>query len=700
MEAKIKKSVFVTVTFVLLLTIAYNFLILKNPPLALASGIFYLIFYSFIAGSIFIKKNGWLLPFGLLTILSIIAISGAAAIYLYKFNDYLFIFLTLMIPAMLFGPYYYFYPQKHFSLKETILEHFDKILERKESKINIALVFGYLTLAASGFLLLFYGQTTASIQSPWEVVFQKRFFSFFTLYFLATLILLIYVLKSKRTKLPLVLIVLHTLLSTSVALIVYKIGYGFDPFIHQVTEKIILQTGTITPKPLYYLGQYSIVIFLSKLTFVDIRILDRLLVPLLTAITLPLTTYFVFSHWLKKNSALLTSLLIMAIPYPFFIMTAPQNLSNLIFILTTLLSLLYLRGDIKITMLWIFAFAAAAIHPLSGIPLLFSIFVMGTFKKIFAKHKNFYGPFILIGLIAALILPALFLINGSNFTAPDLKISDLNPLKIIDNFDLSLNLVYFFWFNKTIIALAVILFGLGCLYKDKTLKNYLPYIILAGGFFVSFVITKYFLVFPALLDYDQTAFTSRILALSFYLVIPIFLIGLQKIIETLWQNDFFFKLLAIIAATTLITISFYLSYPRVNQYEPAKFFSVSGSDIKAVQFIEQAAVPEHIVLANQMVGAAAIQEFGFKQYHGKEFYYSMPMGPTQNMYQYYLEMIYQGAKKETMEKAMAKAGVTEAYFVLNEYWRNFEKILDQAKASADQTYFVDNGKVYIFKYTQ
>ena len=100
-----------------------------------------------------------------------------------------------------------------------------------------------------------------------------------------------------------------------------------------------------------------------------------------------------------------------------------------------------------------------------------------------------------------------------------------------------------------------------------------------------------------------------------------------------------------------------------------------------------------------MVGAAAIKEFGFKKYYNNQFYYSMPMGNPQTFYDYYLEMIYQGATRQTMEKAMAQAGVSESYFVLNQYWRNAEKIASQAKESADSTHEIDAGKIYIFKYT-
>ena len=141
-----------------------------------------------------------------------------------------------------------------------------------------------------------------------------------------------------------------------------------------------------------------------------------------------------------------------------------------------------------------------------------------------------------------------------------------------------------------------------------------------------------------------------------------------------------------------------MSYPRVNTYEPAKFFSVGGGDIETVRYIEQHASPSHIVLANQMVGAAAISQFGFKRYIDDQFYYSMPSGRDQALYNFYLDMIYQGAKRSTMEQAMDIGATNEAYFVLNRYWNNFEKIAALARDSADSVTEIDGGRVYVFTY--
>jgi len=693
---KIGKIKYLTITGSLGLVIIFNFLLWQSPAVALIFGLLYLIFYSFIFGSIFISKNGWNIIFGFLLLLSLIATLGAMAIYIYQFNDTIFILSIILIPVILIGPYYYITPKEKFSLKETILKHLDRILDRKESKTNIILVFSYLTLAAIAFTLLFTSQTTKSIQSPWQVVPVNFLF----IYFPATVLLLAYLIRAKRTKLPLILLTIHTFLSTAVALIIYRLGYGFDPFIHQATEKIINQTGTITPTPLYYLGQYGIVVFLNKLTWLGIPLIDKLLVPFLTALFLPTTTYFVFRHWLNRNQALILSLLALVIPYSGFIMTAPQNLANLFFIITILLSLLYFRGQISVSIFYLLGIAVTAIHPLAGLPLLITIFLFNLFKSLYDSYRKYLSLFFLASLVFVFIMPLAFIINGSviNLTKPEINWHQLNPLKWVNQFDLPLDLGYLINFNK--VALAILVIGVGIFYlrKHKLLKNNAAYLIASLVIFGNYLIVKYFLTFPELLNYDQTYFVNRLSTLAFYVLLPIFLIGLHVIIRGFLTKDVFGKTFIILVLSGLITTAFYFSYPRVNNYEPAKFFSLSESDIKAVNLIEQTAKPEHVVLANQMVGVAAIQEYGFKKYYNNQFYYSMPNGSPKTLYELFLEMTYEGAKKETMLKAMAEAGTDQAYFVLNKYWRDFEKIAQQATESADKVYLVDNGEIYIFEY--
>lgn len=695
-EEKIKKSKYLTITAVLCLGLAFNLLSWESLEIGVAFGLAYLLFYSFIAGSIVSAKKNQQIILGLLLLLSTITVATAAAIYFYKLNNFVYILLIFLIPALLITPYYRTNLKEKLSFRKALKKYLDKFSKRQETKINLILIIAYLFLTSFAFLLLFESQTSQSIQSPWQVI-PSRFFLF---YFLASAVLLTYLFQSIRTKLALTLIIIHTFLSTSVALIVYTIGYGFDPFIHRATEQIIAQKGTISPTPLYYLGQYGLIIFLSKLTLINFSIIDRILVPVLTAIILPPSIFYVLSHWLKKNYALVLALLILVVPYSSFIMTAPQNLANLFFIITIFLSLLYYRNQINVWLLYLLALATLAIHPLAGIPLIITVFLLNLFKLMYKSYIKYISLYFLTASVFIFAMPLAFIASGSKFglSLPAFQPSNLALLGWIDKFDLPLNLAYLVDLNQAVLAGVIIIAGLVYLAKNKLLKNNSPYLISALIIFINYLITKYFLTFPNLRDFDTPDFVNRLLLLTFYILLPFFLLGLYWLIKKFWEKDLLAKTFLIFILTGALSISVYLSYPRLDQYQGAKFFSLGAADIKAVQLIEQTADPAHIVLANQMVGAAAIQEFGFKRYFNQQFYYSMPIGSPRTFYDYYLEMIYQGATKQTALNALSEAGVNEVYFVLNKYWRNAEKIAAQARQQADQTFEIDDGEVYIFKY--
>ncbi len=102
MEEKISKLEYLAISVILCLVLIFNFLNWSNTIIGLAFGLIYILFYSFIFGSIFIAKKGsprfaglearpageagWQIIFGLLFLLALIAVLGAGAIYFYEFN--------------------------------------------------------------------------------------------------------------------------------------------------------------------------------------------------------------------------------------------------------------------------------------------------------------------------------------------------------------------------------------------------------------------------------------------------------------------------------------------------------------------------------------------------------------------------------------------------------------------------------------
>ena len=156
----------------------------------------------------------------------------------------------------------------------------------------------------------------------------------------------------------------------------------------------------------------------------------------------------------------------------------------------------------------------------------------------------------------------------------------------------------------------------------------------------------------------------------------------------------------------------------------SRAFSTSAADFKAVEWIENdAAGQDYVVLANQAVSAAALKQFGFKKYYPNTqcqesndilgqtqddpdksrgvkcqmlFYYPLPTSSP--LYNIYLGMVYQSPTRKTVEKAMAMTSVNLAYFVINDYWLDFEKIVEAAKLESDEWVAIDGGKIYIYKY--
>jgi len=562
----------------------------------------------------------------------------------------------------------------------------------------------YLFLFASCFYLFFVNSTTQAIISPWQVL-PNYFFIFFLL---ASFLLLIIISTSHR--LSLFFIILHYFLSFSVAIFIYKIGYGFDPFIHGAAMKLISETGAIDPKPFYYLGQYSLIIILHKLFFLPIVWLNKLLVPVLAAIFLPLSINEALSSWFKNKIKInLTLLFFLILPFSFFIITTPQNLAYF-FLLLIIIKGLYCKNMFNLMVIFALSGAALLTHPIAGIPaLLFSFMIAVYYSDIKKYKKNLYR---IIFIFSAAALPlAFFFLENNIFNTGAGAINSTAGISIPgfsvpgkENF--ILNFIYLIKNNFLFIFLILIIFGIIIALKHKKeCRIFSLYFSMSIAMILAFFLAKN-LGFNFLIDYERGNYASRMLNLAILFLFPFYLVSIYVFINNLHKQNKFIKYSFYGFLLALISASLYLSYPRFDNYFNSHGYSVSQSDINAVKWIENNTKNEYIVLANQQVSAASLREFGFKKYYTDKsqisnpksqiFYYPIPTGGP--LYQYYLKMVYEYPAKETVTNAMDLVGVNEAYFVLNKYWWAFPKILEEAKLDADSWHEIENGEIYVFKY--
>ena len=89
----------------------------------------------------------------------------------------------------------------------------------------------------------------------------------------------------------------------------------------------------------YYIGQYSLVVFLSKVFVLPLTLIDKILVPALTALILPSLSYYSLKNVVKNKKIFLVAVLsLLIVVVSAFFYTVPQSLANLLLIILILLT--------------------------------------------------------------------------------------------------------------------------------------------------------------------------------------------------------------------------------------------------------------------------------------------------------------------------------------------------------------------------
>jgi len=665
-------------------------------------GALYLIFFALVLGNwLFIKNSlSAKLIFGLLFILLTAGLLGTASFYFWNLDAASFTAILIIIPILLI-PVINRYP--------LIFESKKLEFDWKISRVILLLI--YLLLLATIFFLLFNSQTDAAIRTPWQVVPPE----IFLLYFLATFFLFCFLAISKNF-FNLSLIIAHLLMSFAVAVIVYQIGFDYDPFIHRKNLEIISSMGTLLPKPFYYIGQYSLLIFLKNLLHLSTDLLDKILVPILAALYLPTTIYYAFKDNYNIKTSYLYLIILGALIFPFgvFTVTTPQSLATLTYIITITFALYYLvYPKTPLLPLVLLTLFTLAVHPLAGLPLLFAsalIIFYFRFQKQSTFHKLLHrGILWEIFVLGCLTLPIAFIVNSKT----------LSQLKVNFNFDLLSNvrklifhrmeifyrpfitiydLVYSYAHNIIIFFLVVVVLSILVLKRKQQLKKYLIYPAISLMLLINYYLLKVGMDFFTLIDYERMNYLTRVLQLCLYSLLPLLIIGGYWLWLKIFQQKSIIILLMLIFLSLGVTAAFYLSYPRVDTIAEDHGYSTSATDIKTVQLIDKLQLKEpYIVLASQPVSAAAIKELGYKCYYQGFYFYPVPTGSR--LYQLYEDLVY---KKEKTEDVIATVrfltGVNDVYLVINSYWYDAQNKIEEEKEISDKWYAID-GKNYIFKYT-
>jgi hypothetical protein len=573
-----------------------------------------------------------------------------------------------------------------------------------------------LVLAIVTFLLVLFfsilgnAPVTDAVRSVWE----RLPASLFLLFALAASLVFGLLWRGRERAVSLLLVCALLFATLCVAAIAFPIGFGFDSFIHKATESHLAEFGTITPKPFYYIGQYALVLFVYHGFQIPIDLVDTFLVPLLTALLLPMAWYFASAHITRKRgTAMLTLTGIFLLPLSQFIVTTPQALANLWTLLLILASVPYLleKEHPRLRVLCVAASATALIHPIAGIPALLYFMFLATDPSRTNPRTPKTNRVVRLFLIAfaCVVLPLSFAVNSFvSEQALGLNWASLNPLTWLstlnlgvffeNNFSPLLDLVYLYGRNAMLVLVLLAAFA-WIEYRKDLSRRFRALLLMVLALTVNYALMSTLLEFTFLIDYERLNYAARLLPLIAFFLVPLVILGLGHLCVNIKSQPLVLRACVLVTLVAIASSTFYLSYPRRDAYESNRGFNVSQADIDAVHLVESmaAGVP-YLALANQSVSASAIQEIGFR-YWGDLFFYPIPTGGA--LYSSFLAM-NESPTRDTAVQALTlvpeHGDIQTVFFLVNNYWWDAPRIIETAKTTANDWRSLGDGQIYVFRY--
>lgn len=552
--------------------------------------------------------------------------------------------------------------------------------------------------------------TTLAIRTPWAILPQGTILAF--LFIVSSLWLFAWWRRSSTH--AWIVSSLFFLTLALITVLVYPLGFGFDGFLHRESERLLLTTGTLHPKPLYYIGQYALATWLARTLNLSIQMMDTLLlagiIPLLTA-TLALRR----SHRPRQEIGVLILALVLLVPLRPWITATPQSLAYLIglsgLLLASVSSLTARSWPALILGVW-----SVAIHPLAGLPLLGGI-VLTLWRSTFAYRPmvRFVGSLVAT-LGIALVVPLAFFLNshaGTQVTWHLQDIISLDRLRTLKELFISPALrISFFadWANfvEFLAPLLLVLFAvLGSIRKKKsassteslaeTSRPSSSWLTAAG---LLTILVAWFMqqaaTFAFLIDYERQDYTARLILVGQLLLIPAAMQGFATVWQRVQRGPALVLWSFLLLAMAWQSGRIYRAFPYHDATHIEHGWNVSAADKEAVRWIDRDAGNEpYTVLADQSVSAAAISELGFKRYVGDVFFYPVPTGGP--LYQVFLRATSRDVSMDDLRKAAALGESKRVYVVLNSYWWQANDVANRLSSLMGEGRVFGQGDVRVYR---
>lgn len=523
-------------------------------------------------------------------------------------------------------------------------------------------------------LLALQARTGEPILSIWQLLHSSIFIIYGALVFN-----FIYFNELATKKAHLAAAVLIYASSLTLSAIIFKEGFGFDPFIHRAAVSSLLETGQINPLTPLYSGQYAFTGFLSLLSGLSVKTIDIWLLPILSSILLPLA---VFKY---KPSSPAHYLAPLAIPYMLLTFTVPFSFTFLILIITAY-SLFNSPSKKDLALLTIFNIIGIFWHPLilTGTSTYLILLLIEKHFKI--KVSSIVK---ILGFITIPALIALYQVKNQAFIdfAGIIFNIDLffslfrNPFAVHDSNILpSYRILYSFRYIFPIALTSYTLF------LSRKYKNLRPIVHIQVGLLLAIYCISTMFYFDDIIPQEQREFALRLLQ-GVYSISFIALLNIKN-----WQLYLFIPLL---------TANWFFTYPQYNAINPYTSPSVSSQDKDAVTYIHKNTTEPYIVLSNQIMAAAALETYGFHEYvtvEGSEsLWYPIPTGAK--LYDYYFETYFYETVP-ILKRLQNELPNHIIYIALHNYWPLSLEKEEELRYTLKEFYSNDLIKVYRYDQSQ
>ena len=678
---RLSRSQYNTVLIASVAALIANIFAFRSSFIGLPAAVIFVSMLSIAAACYLTKNDNSIKPAdlfrGLLLFSSLWTIVASLLYYLWRLDN-----LALTLTAGLFAIFATVKNRRGF-----IVDFKLPVRDRCASTIALALI-AAVALVLSATLLL-QRTTEAAIRSPWEVV-DARFFVLLTAAIFTSLIL---ALKKDGRLLAGAFLFCALLLGLTVAASVYKIGFGYDQFIHEAAMREISREGVVLPKTPYYVGAYVDIVSIIKFGALDLHLTNKFFGPLVATALLTAAGVLTAGVW--------GIVFIFFLPLSHFIMTTPQGVADALALIALVIAFRAAQNKDNWPLAFAPALAALVSHPIAGMPafllvatLFFAVRARRVSGKILAITAG-SAALIAFPVTAMLIqqtAPASLQFAGA-FSRVIIFIRTIFPFPETKTFLPINSLLYF---GRLIFPAIYIAACVSALASKENRRIKVPLFVLAltvpgGGLLLHAFVN--FNIIPA---NEELIFPQRFLALGAMFLFPLFAETLLRFLKK-FQKSFESKIFFSIFISVFCVSAIYFAYPRIDSEDKSKGYSVSAATIEAVDTIHNRASGDYIVLANQTATAAEVWRRGFSRYHQKEFFYSSPSGaPRLNAS--FIRAMQGQENKEFFENLKREFKVDHVYLMIHDYWKNSNKIIEMVRALTDQEINIQNEKIKIFEY--